>query len=282
MHIGLGLPVSDPARLLEWAARAEAASFRTLGLLDRLVYDNPEPLVTLGAIAGATSRIRIQTEVLVAPVHNPVLLAKQAATLDVLSGGRFTLGLGLGTRDDDLKAACIDIAHRGRWLDEQCAIMRAVWRGEPLLPGIDPVGPAPLRPDGPEVLFGAFRPAALDRVARWGDGLLCAAAPSWAGAILDGVRRSWAEAGRTGQPRLVAQVNAALGPPETVEAARTAIAGYYAFTGRADHMVDAMATTPAAVADAVKAFADLGIDELVFYCWATDPDQVDRLAEATA
>ncbi len=92
MDIGLGLPISNPGHLIGWARRAEASGFDSLAMLDRLVFDNPEPLITLAALAGATERIRLQTEVLLGPLRSTALLAKQVSTIDPMSGGRFVLG----------------------------------------------------------------------------------------------------------------------------------------------------------------------------------------------
>lgn len=281
MRIGLGLPVDDPALLLSWARRADALTFSTLGLLDRLVYDNPEPLITLAALAGATSRIRLQTEVLIAPVHNTALLAKQTATLDRLSGGRFTLGIGVGGRADDFLAAGTDLHRRGRRLDEQMTLLRRTWQGEPYARDVGPIGPRPATPGGPEVLFGGFAPAALERVGRFGDGFLGAALPAahMAGLFRE-VEAVWRRHDRPGRPRLVAQASVALGPDGTVERARRALGDYYAFTGRAEYMTKGLLTTAREIQAAVDAFRDIGADEVVLYCWTSDPDQVDRLADA--
>lgn len=279
MNIGIGLPVGDPTTLLTWARRADAGPFSTLGLLDRIVYDNPEPLVALAVLAGATSRIRVQTEVLLAPLRDTALLAKQAATLDRMTGGRLVLGMGVGGRDDDHAATGTDIRTRGRRLDEQMAVMRRLWSGEPYGEGAGPIGPAPARPGGPEVLFGGFRPAALERVARWGDGFLAAAPPSWAGGLFDTVRTFWKQYGREGDPRLVAQVNVALGPPPVIDDARARMHAYYTFTGTPDRMTAGLLTTPAQIREAITGFTDLGADEVMLYCYGLDPSQVDRLAD---
>lgn len=279
MNVGIGLPITDPATLLTWARCADDGPFSTLGLLDRLVYHNPEPLVALAVLAGATSRIRIQTEVLLAPLRDTALLAKQAATLDRMAAGRLVLGLGVGGRDDDHRAAGIDLRTRGRRLDEQMAVMRRLWSGEPYGDGVGPIGPAPARPGGPEVLFGGFKPAAIERVARWGDGFLAAAPPAWAAGLFDTARSFWRQYDRAGRPRIVAQLNVALGPDDVIDDARSAMHAYYAFTGTPDRMAAGLLTTPAAVRAAMAAFADLGADEVILYCHALDPDQVARLAD---
>ncbi|MFD8544124.1 LLM class flavin-dependent oxidoreductase [Streptomyces sp. NPDC059649] len=281
MSVGLGLPIGDPAQLLSWARRAEATPFTTLALLDRLVFSNPEPLITLATLAGATSRIRLQTEVLLAPLHRTALLAKQAATLDLLSGSRFTLGIGLGGRDDDYQAAGVDLRGRGRRLDAQLATLRRLWAGEPLSADVGPVGPAPARAGGPEVLFGGFVPAVMERVARWGDGFLGAALPpQHMDGLFRNVEAAWSRAGRDGRPRLLAQVNAALGPEETLDRARRELHAYYSPGDYVEHVVKGLLTTPAAIREAVAAFRAIGADEVMLYCWSPDADQVERLADA--
>lgn len=258
MKVGLGLPLDDHNVLLTWARRADAGPFTTLAMADRIVYHNPEPLIALSAVAGATERIRVQTEVLIMPARETTVVAKQAATLHKISGGRFTLGIGAGIRDDDFAATGTDFKTRGKRLDEQMATVRAA---------------------GHEILFGAFRPAALERVARWGDGHLSAAPLTMSDHLFRTVETYWKDHGRDGSPRLVAQVNAALGPETILANARTNIRAYY--NGPfGDHQAANLVTTKTAVRSTLKAFENIGADEVIFYCWATDPDQVDRFADA--
>src|ERR687886_1213471 len=124
MDIGIGLPNAvagvDRAGIVDWARRAEAAGFSSLGTIDRLVYGNYESLIALAAAAAVTERIRLATDILIAPLRrNTALLAKQAATIDALSGGRLVLGLAVGGREDDFEISGLDFSGRGRAFDRQ-------------------------------------------------------------------------------------------------------------------------------------------------------------------
>ena len=119
MDVGIGLPNAVPgtsgAQLIEWARRAEARGFSSLGTIDRIAYDNYEPLIALAAAAAVTERIGLCTSVLLGPLReNAVELAKQALSVHALSGGRLTLGIGLGGRDDDYEISGLETEGRGK------------------------------------------------------------------------------------------------------------------------------------------------------------------------
>src|SRR6266540_4210887 len=151
MEVGVGLPAAVPGTggelLLEWARRAEQGPFASLGVLDRVAYDNYDPFLSLAAAAAVTTRPRLATMVVIAPLRRPALLAKQAASLDALSAGRLTLGLALGARHEDYDVAGVDHSDRGRRFDEQLAYLREAWED-------GAIGPRPCQPDGPELLVG--------------------------------------------------------------------------------------------------------------------------------
>ena len=123
MDIGIGLPTTIPGSqrdaVIDWARRADDAGFSTLGTIDRIVYPNYEPLVALAAAAAVTERIRLTTAILIVPYRvNAAMLAKQAATIQHLSGGRFVLGAAVGGRDDDYEASGCPMSGRGKRFDE--------------------------------------------------------------------------------------------------------------------------------------------------------------------
>jgi Luciferase-like monooxygenase len=120
-----------------------------------------DPLMTLAAVAGITQRIRLMTTVLITPLHNAGVLAKQAASLDVLSNGRLTLGLGVGGREDDFRAAPASFHDRGKRFERQLELMTRIWSGQPVDDETGPIGPAPAQPGGPELLLGASTPKAF-------------------------------------------------------------------------------------------------------------------------
>src|SRR5919202_1214130 len=135
MEIGIGLPnathgVRGP-ELVAWAREAEQAGFSCLGTIDRIAYENYEPLVALAAAAAVTERIRLVTSIVLAPLRtNTALFAKQTASVDGLSEGRRVLGLAVGAREDDYATSGVDYRTRGRAFDRQLDELRAFWEGD--------------------------------------------------------------------------------------------------------------------------------------------------------
>ena len=209
MDIGIGLPttISGVAgtTVLEWARRADAAGFSTLGTIDRVVYGNYDAVPALAAAAAVTSRIRLTTAILISPYRgNGALLAKQLASVDQLSGGRLVVGIAVGGRDDDYDATGSDFAGRGKAQDALQAEMRAVWAGEPRgFAGA--IGPAPVQPGGPPLLIGGNGAAAIRRTTSVGAGWIAGGGgPAMFADGAAAVRDAWTAAGREGAPRLVA------------------------------------------------------------------------------
>ena len=186
MRLGIGLPntmahETDRALMLGWARLAEDAGFELLSTIDKPNYDSWDPLVTLAGVAGVTERIGLATTILQLPPRNDVLVAKQAAVVDRLSGGRLVLGVAQGGREDDYDVFGASFHGRSRRLEEQVGRIRAVWadaRASDREHGV--LGPAPLQDPGPPIWVGAGTPASIARAARVADGFVIGTAGSTA------------------------------------------------------------------------------------------------------
>jgi alkanesulfonate monooxygenase SsuD/methylene tetrahydromethanopterin reductase-like flavin-dependent oxidoreductase (luciferase family) len=279
MDVGIGLPTVVPgvdrAGVVDWARRSEAAGFSSLGTIDRLVYGNYESLIALAAAAAVTEKIRLVTDILIAPLRRTtVLLAKQAATLQSLSEGRVVLGLAPGGRQDDFEVAGADFGARGRAFDRQLEELTSVWSGE------RGVGPT-LDGDRPQLLIGGRVERAFTRAARHGDGWTMGGGGPEAFADARGkLRAAWQAAGRAGEPRTMALFYFALGD-RAEELARAYLGDYYAYLGQyADGVVASAAKDEQAVRGYLAAFEPAGADEVICFPCSTDPEQIDLLARA--
>jgi alkanesulfonate monooxygenase SsuD/methylene tetrahydromethanopterin reductase-like flavin-dependent oxidoreductase (luciferase family) len=282
MQIGIGLPANIPGvqrkLLIEWAKKADNGSFSSLGLIDRLVYDNYDPLIAFAAAASLTQRIRLTTSILLAPLHSAALLAKQAASLDAISGGRLTLGLGVGQREDDFQAASAPFHRRGKVFDEQLATMQRIWSGEPLSAEVGAIGPSPVQAGGPEILIGGTTPAGIARLGRWGNGFIAGGAgPQIANQAFRAAEAVWSAAGRAGKPRLVACAYYALGP-DAQEGGASYLHHYYG-PEWGPLITQGLLATPEALKEARRAFADIGTDELILWPCLPALDQIDQLED---
>lgn len=284
MDIGIGLPNSIPAttgdQLLEWAQRAERHGFSTLATVGAVSYPSYEELTVLGAAAAVTERIRLLTNVLIAPARSTAELAKQAATVDQLSGGRLALGLGVGWRDTDYTVTGRGFDDRGQRFDEQLRGLQAAWSGRALVDGTRPVSPRPVQEGGVPLYIGGGTDAAIQRVVEFGIGYTAGGLPpDMVAGMVDRVQTAWKDGGREGRARIIALAYFGLG--DTEDRSRAALLDYYAPRGDdvATMIADSALRTPGAISGAVAAFAEAGVDELILDPTVSDPGQVDQLAD---
>jgi alkanesulfonate monooxygenase SsuD/methylene tetrahydromethanopterin reductase-like flavin-dependent oxidoreductase (luciferase family) len=280
MRIGIGLPNPIPGTpgelLLQWARSAEEAGFSSLATIDRIVYPSYESLITLAAAAGVTQRVGLVTNVLLGPTRNPVLLAKEAASVDQLSGGRLTLGLGVGSREDDFEAAGQDFHTRGKRWGEDLEVIHRVWRGEPMGAG-KPVGPRPVRGDRIPILIGGMNDRAIERTIRWGIGWTVGGATAERGGpFAERVRKAWKEAGREGEPRIVGLTYFALGEG-SAEKAASYLTDYYGPFG--NQIAESMPKSDQELKERISSFEGYGFDELFLDPAVADLAQLERAAE---
>jgi alkanesulfonate monooxygenase SsuD/methylene tetrahydromethanopterin reductase-like flavin-dependent oxidoreductase (luciferase family) len=270
-----GIPGRAPGAIAEWAARAEQRGFDSLGVIDRVVYDCLDPFVALAAAATATTRVDLVTDLVVGPLRPTALLAQQAASVDVLSGGRLTLGLGVGIRPDDFAAAGADYRDRGARFDRQLDDLERIWAGPAAF------GPTPPLSGGPRLLLGGTPELAGPRVARHEAGWTMAIGdPDQFAAGRATVQDTWTAAGRPGRPRTMAMVYAAVGP-DAEALVDKAVGGYYAFLGPelVGWVLSTCAVGEAALATAIERFAAAGCDELMITPCSADPAQLDLIAD---
>lgn len=286
MRYGVMLPymvATDRAGLLGWARGAEERGFTTVTTGERITWPNLEQLVTLSAAAAVTERVRVVANIMIVPLHPVGLLAKRLASLDVLAEGRFVLAVGVGQREQDYGSAGATMERRWQRADEAIAELRRVWAGEPLVPGFDPIGPAPYSPGGPELWCGSRGPKAMRRAAAWG-------ATGFTGFTLDGdretvaaqaaaVHEAWADVGRDDRPYMLLNCFFALGA-DAAERLRRAGQAYFPPERREEVTAKLTVSSVDRVHEVIDNVAAAGFDELNFLPVTDDLAELDRLVEA--
>ena len=291
MKIGMTLPVMEPdlarALLRDWVETIDQGPYASLAFGERIIFDNPDAAVMLGAAAAWSERVEIVTTIFVAQLHNPVMLAKQIATADMLCNGRLTAGFGIGGREEDYQAAGADLATKKNadlaWRIEE---MRRVWAGENVVDGVDRrVGPPCAQKGGPRLLAAAMGPKAVAMASQWADGVCGMSfgpdATEIAG-YFDLVRKTWAEQGKA-KPYLGTSFWFALDDGGRAQL-ETHLKRYFTWVDAASR--DAIAAsagfagTPQELRDMLKRIEDVGADEVQLIPTDSNLDQVKRIADA--
>jgi len=280
----------DAATLRAWAKAIDEGPFSSLCWGERIAFDNPECLTLLGALAAWTDRVRLVTTVVVPQLHDPVMLAKQLATGDLLSGGRLTVGLGVGGRHEDYRAVGADPATQTmRGLADCAAVLKRIWLGEKVTESVVPVGPPPVQPGGPGLLVGTMGPKTVRSAATWADGLAGTTLDldtTKQNELYDVARDAWAQAGKPA-PHLATSFWFAIGERDEARAQVHRHLRRY-MNWIPVEVVDAMAPTTGwagsgdELLEVLRGFEAIGTDELHLIPTSADVEQVHRVAEVVA
>ena len=288
MKIGLCFPYTqeDLTRevMLDWFRRVDEGPFSTLSCGERLVGPSVDMMALLPAAAAVTERVRIVPSLYVLPMHSAIKVAKHAATLDLISGGRTTITVGVGGRIHDYMCMEKEPIRRQARMAEQVAEIRRIWAGEIPFEGAEPVGPQLVQPGGPPILAGVMGPKAVERAAHWADGVY-----SWSG---NGVAKemeeqqarvmaAWQKAGREEPPERVAGFWYSLAP-NADEKLKAYVYKYIKVMGEAPARAMAKGvdrSSQDAVRASLDAYEELGVEE----CWLSsataETAEIDGLLE---
>ncbi|MBW2236208.1 MAG: LLM class flavin-dependent oxidoreductase [Deltaproteobacteria bacterium] len=291
MKLGMTLPTMVPEAgrdaLLGWSRAVDAGPFSSLAVGERISFGNAEALVSLSAAAAVTERVRIVATCFVLPLHTATWLAKQAASLDRLAAGRFTMAVGVGGREEDYRVVGAPFERRHARMDEQVAELRRIWSGEPALPDSAPVGPPPHQHGGPPLWIAAAGERPLRRAARWAEGL--AGFSLGPGAeemdrVFRSAEQAWRDAGREKPPHLATSFWYALGDGAESRLGEYA-ARYLTVFGEGPARALASqcrAAGQAALRESLTVARDAGADEVILVPTSADPDELERTLDAIA
>jgi probable F420-dependent oxidoreductase len=282
-------PLTKPENVVKFAKKCEAMGAHSMWTIDRIAYDNLEPLTILAAAAGATQKIRLGTSVLLGNLRHPSHVAKIIATLDFISNGRVTLGLGFGSRESDYKAVEIPYVHRGSRAVEQVQLMKRLWtednvthKGKFFNVENLSIGPRPVQKPHPPIWTGGSAETALKRAGTWADGFICgsSAIPDFP-TTWEKVSSYAKAAGR--DPNKIAKAGLTFmaindDQAKAVKSVEDYVVRYYGRL-RADVANTSLVGPPSAIVDRIGAFLAKGLDTLIIGVADPDPRQLDMFGE---
>jgi len=292
-HIGLAwvnpAPLTKPENVVNFAKKCEAMGCQSMWTIDRIAYDNLEPLTVLAAAAGVTQKIRLGTSVLLGNLRHASHVAKIVSTLDFISNGRVTLGLGFGSRESDYKAVEVPFEHRGSRAVEQVQLMKRLWSEDSVtfkgkfynVENLS-VGPKPIQKPHPPIWTGGSAEVALRRAGTWDDGFICGSSaipefPSTWEKIAGYARAAGRDPNRIRKAGLTFM---AIHDDQSkaVRAVEDYVMRYYGRL-RADVANTSLVGSPAAVTERIGAFLSKGLDTLIIGVSDPDPRQLDLFGE---
>lgn len=294
MKIGMTLPSMVPDTeysrdtTLDWCRLIDQGPFESISVGERTTYPNQEITVLLSAAAALTERVKLYSTIFIVPTHATAVLAKQAATIDVLSNGRLTVGIGSGGREHDYIAAEKPFNNRFSRMEQQVHELKSLWAGQPPFTDADRVGPAPVQAGGPPLFAGVGGPKSLARAAQWADGLFGQNVGDGNYAnfshYVDNAHSLWKEAGRKTKPYITTSFWYALGPNAKTQLEHYA-KSYMDILGQGavDYILSQQSIdSEAALIDALDTFQSAGCDEVILVPTSAETAELDRTMAALA